>query len=95
MPELKPCPFCGGKPCKTESTKKPTQDEAVAHWVYNSFGPMIAESLTRPQDGLWTFETDSKYKCIIEHMDGFEYRFRAIWKPKDRVSVERVIEIAR
>ena len=60
MPELKPCPFCGGNPCKTESTKKPTQDESVAHWVYNSFGPEIAKSLTSPQDGLWTFETDSK-----------------------------------
>ena len=74
--------------------KKPTQDEAVAHWVNYSFGPEIAKSLTSPQDGLWEFETDSMYKCIIEHMDGFEYRFRAIWKPKGRVSVERVILIA-
>ena len=79
---------------KRNQQKKPTQDESVAHWVYNSFGPNIAKSLTRPQDGLWTFETDSMYKCMLEHMDGFEYRFRAIWKPKDRVSVERVILIA-
>ena len=79
---------------KQKEQKKPTQDEAVAHWVYNSFGPEIVKSLTRPQDGLWAFETGSKYKCLIEHMDGFRYRFRAIWKPKDRLSVERVIVIA-
>ena len=74
--------------------KKPTQDEAVAHWVYNNFGPEIVKSLTRSQDGLWAFETGSKYKCLIERIDGFRYSFRAIWKPKDRVSVERVIVIA-
>lgn len=79
---------------KQKQQKKSTQDEAVAHWVYNSFGPEIVKSLTRPKDGLWEFETDSMYKCMIEHMDGFRYRFRAIWKPKDRVSVERVIKIA-
>lgn len=79
---------------KQKQQKKPTQDEAVARWVHNSFGPEIVKSLTRPQDGLWAFETGSKYKCLIEHMDGFRYRFRAIWKPKDRVSVERVIVIA-
>lgn len=79
---------------KQKQQKKPTQDEAVANWVYNSFGPVIAKSLTRSQDGLWEFETDSMYKCMLDHMDGFKYRFRAIFKPKDRVSVERVIEIA-
>ena len=79
---------------KQKEQKKPTQDEAVAHWVYNSFGPEIVKSLTRSQDGLWAFETGSKYKCLIEHMDGFRYSFRAIWKPKNRVSVERMIIIA-
>ena len=79
---------------RQKQQKKPTQDEAVAHWVYNSFGPEIVKSLTRLQDGLWEFETDSMYKCMIEHMDGDKYRFRAIFKPKDRVSVERVILIA-
>lgn len=80
---------------KQKQQKNPTQDEAVANWVYNSFGPQIVKSLARLQDGLWEFETDSMYKCMLEHMDGDKYRFRAIFKPKDRVSVERVIEIAR
>ena len=80
---------------KQKKQKKPTQDEAVANWVYNSFGPEIAKSLTRPQNWLWEFETDSMYKCMLEHMDGDKYRFRAIFKPKDRVSVERVIKIAQ
>lgn len=71
-----------------------TQDDAVRRWVYNNFGPKMAVCVTRPQDGLWRFETDRLYTVDIEHLDGDKYRFRAVWKPKDRVSVERVIEIA-
>lgn len=71
-----------------------TQDDAVRHWVYNNFGPKMAERITRPQEGLWRFETEMLYKIEVAHLDGDRYRFRAVFKPKDRVSVERVIEIA-
>lgn len=79
---------------KTNEIIPVSQDDAVRHWVYNNFGPKITVCITRPQDGLWRFETERLYNIEIAHLDGDRYRFRAVWKPKDRVSVERLIEIA-
>lgn len=74
--------------------KKRNESDAVKNYVKNNFGPSIVKGLEEERDGLWKFTTDRLYECSIEHIDGDKYRFTAVFKPKDRVSVERVILIA-
>ena len=74
--------------------KERNESDAVKNYVKNNFGPRIVKGLKEERDGLWKFATDRLYECSIEHIDGDKYRFTAVFKPKGRVSVERVILIA-
>lgn len=74
--------------------KERNETEAVKNYVKNNFGPGIVKGLKKERDGLYKFSTDRLYECSIEHIDGDQYKFTAVFKPKGRVSVERVILIA-